>query len=124
MTQTFWTEEKCKALVRLWAEGASASHIGRQLGCGKNAVLSKRQRLDLPRRPSLILRNGRSRPTLRMHEERGIPCNKDPVKCCCWPEGEPGKPDFHFCGGDAVPNKPYCADHCERAYVIPENMGY
>lgn len=36
---------------------------------------------------------------------------------CCWPEGEPGKDDFHFCGQPSVPEKPYCAEHCERAYV-------
>ncbi len=36
---------------------------------------------------------------------------------CCWPIGEPGTPEFRFCGEDAVPGKPYCAHHCEVAYV-------
>ncbi len=36
---------------------------------------------------------------------------------CCWPIGEPGTPSFHFCGGDATPGKPYCAEHAQIAYV-------
>ena len=36
---------------------------------------------------------------------------------CSWPVGEPGTEDFHFCADDVVPEKPYCLEHCERAYV-------
>jgi GcrA cell cycle regulator len=35
---------------------------------------------------------------------------------CCWPVGLPGKPGF-FCEAASEPGKPYCADHCELAYV-------
>lgn len=36
---------------------------------------------------------------------------------CCWPVGDPGDSDFHFCGADTLPGKSYCADHCSKAYV-------
>lgn len=36
---------------------------------------------------------------------------------CCWPNGDPGTPGFHFCGAKPVPGKPYCAEHCAVAYV-------
>lgn len=36
---------------------------------------------------------------------------------CCWPLGEPGTPSFRFCGGEAMPGKPYCAQHAQLAYV-------
>lgn len=36
---------------------------------------------------------------------------------CLWPIGDPGDPDFHFCGADALPGKPYCAEHAARAYI-------
>jgi GcrA cell cycle regulator len=36
---------------------------------------------------------------------------------CCWPEGEPGTEEFRFCGKSSIPDKPYCAEHCRRAYV-------
>ncbi len=38
---------------------------------------------------------------------------------CSWPEGEPGKDDFHFCGAPVLEGKPYCLSHCARAYVRP-----
>ena len=36
---------------------------------------------------------------------------------CCWPLGEPGTPDFHFCGAPPLSGKPYCEKHCQIAYV-------
>jgi len=36
---------------------------------------------------------------------------------CCWPLGEPGTKDFHFCGGEPIPGKPYCSEHASLAYV-------
>src|SRR5712691_1070781 len=35
---------------------------------------------------------------------------------CRWPVGDPGNPDFFFCGAEPFENKPYCAAHCARAY--------
>lgn len=35
---------------------------------------------------------------------------------CHWPIGDPGHPDFFFCGGHAVATLPYCAYHCRIAY--------
>jgi GcrA cell cycle regulator len=39
------------------------------------------------------------------------------VRTCCWPIGEPGTRGFHFCGREALPGKPYCAEHAAVAYV-------
>lgn len=36
---------------------------------------------------------------------------------CCWPIGEPGTKSFHFCEAEAIPGKPYCAEHAQIAYV-------
>ncbi|MDI2090979.1 GcrA family cell cycle regulator [Commensalibacter oyaizuii] len=36
---------------------------------------------------------------------------------CCWPIGDPGTKDFHFCGAQAIPGKPYCLEHVQIAYV-------
>lgn len=36
---------------------------------------------------------------------------------CQWPHGNPGEPDFHFCGGVPLAGKPYCAEHAAIAYV-------
>ena len=37
-------------------------------------------------------------------------------RTCSWPVGDPKQPGFHFCGGEAVPGRPYCASHCGMAY--------
>ncbi len=36
---------------------------------------------------------------------------------CCWPIGEPGTKGFRFCDAEAMPAKPYCAEHAQIAYV-------
>ena len=35
---------------------------------------------------------------------------------CHWPVGDPGSPDFFFCGGKALNALPYCAHHSRVAY--------
>jgi GcrA cell cycle regulator len=123
-----WTDERISDLTRLWDSGHSASHIGKVLGVSKNAVIGKAHRLKLPPRPSPIRRSPGpripkpapmakrtpklpSRPVFRATRPRhGAPA-------CLWPIGDPGDEDFHFCGAGTVPGKPYCDEHCARAYV-------
>ena len=38
-------------------------------------------------------------------------------RSCAWPLGHPGTTSFRYCGEDVVPAKPYCEQHCCRAYV-------
>ena len=35
---------------------------------------------------------------------------------CRWPIGDPGSPDFFFCGGHPSGEMPYCAYHARIAY--------
>ena len=35
---------------------------------------------------------------------------------CRWPIGDPGSPEFFFCGGNTVTKLPYCAYHSRIAY--------
>lgn len=101
--------ERTAALMALWSEGLPASEIGRRLGVTKNAVVGKVHRLGLPKRQSPIPEKPRPADVVRLDSlSSGM---------CCWPEGEPGEEGFRFCGEPSVPGKPYCATHCERAYV-------
>ena len=36
---------------------------------------------------------------------------------CRYPVGEPGHPDFFFCGAFPMAGKPYCGPHCAVAYM-------
>lgn len=38
---------------------------------------------------------------------------------CHWPIGDPGQPDFAFCGGKAETGFPYCGYHARIAYQAP-----
>jgi GcrA cell cycle regulator len=38
-------------------------------------------------------------------------------RTCQWPEGEPGKPGFRFCGSVAARHSPYCLEHRARAFT-------
>jgi len=38
---------------------------------------------------------------------------------CRWPIGDPGSPDFFFCGGNVTTGLPYCAYHSRVAYQPP-----
>jgi GcrA cell cycle regulator len=35
---------------------------------------------------------------------------------CRWPIGDPGTPEFFFCGGQSVTSGPYCSHHSRVAY--------
>ena len=105
-----WTPTRISALIGLWNEGLSTSRIGERLGITKNAVVGKVHRLGLPKRGSPI-RKQKPKPT------EVISLSSLRPGMCCWPEGEPGTDEFHFCGEKAQQDKPYCEAHCERAYV-------
>ncbi|MBT3361277.1 MAG: global cell cycle regulator GcrA-like protein [Rhodospirillales bacterium] len=108
-----WTETQVAELIRLWNEGLPTSEIGRKLGTTKNAVVGKAHRMGLTKRQSPIRKKAAPKPEkpkiIRLRELRS--------GMCSWPHGEPGTPDFQFCGKPTVPSKPYCADHCAMAYV-------
>ncbi len=133
MTMT-WTDDRIAALERLWATGASTAEIGRQIDVSKNAVVGKVHRLGLPGRPSPIRRGaGAKRPigerkecqdSREVVEVRQAPRRPAVVDLhappCQWPFGDPGDEDFHFCGAPVLASRPYCPEHCARAYVRDE----
>ena len=127
-----WTEEKVQELRRLWDAGYSASAIGKQIALSKNAVIGKAHRLGLKPRPSPIKRSvvkplpkpfepvapvAEPTPTPPMPVV-AAPKERSGGPKCLWPIGDPGDANFHFCGKPIVPGKPYCADHCAKAYIV------
>ena len=50
-----WDDNAIAKLRQLWTEGHPASEIGRRLGCCKNAVVGKKNRLGLEGRPSPLV---------------------------------------------------------------------
>ncbi len=207
-----WTEERIELLKKLWAEGHSASQIGKMLGVSKNAVVGKAHRMKLAARPSPIKRSAKGdaakkdapakkaapKATSKATGPAAAPVAAKPVAKsaapavakaavvppkpraqgfappprvaapkiekaptaaelkaaalpakarrkassdaadrklfsgalekrkgpkCLWPIGDPGDADFHFCGAPAIPSKPYCGEHCARAYITKSSRG-
>lgn len=136
-----WTDEKIEDLKKLWAKGLSTAEIGRELGVSKNAVVGKSHRLGLKPRPSPI--SGKPAETTAANgtaPAAAAPAKTKAVKpakpkasekigdiidlgpqMCRWPFNDPGDEDFHFCGRQVAPSKPYCPEHCAVAYVTKSN---
>ena len=106
-----WTPTRVSTLIALWNEGLPTSVIGARIGVTKNAVVGKVHRLKLPKRGSPIKQKITPAKVIKLEALR--------PGMCCWPEGDPGTEEFNFCGQPAIADKPYCAEHCARAYVKP-----
>ena len=44
-------------------------------------------------------------------------------RACRWPVGDPSRSGFFFCGAESLPEKPFCAAHCARAYRAEQRKG-
>jgi GcrA cell cycle regulator len=78
-----------------------------------NTALARAYELDVESEPELVdnvIPLGQRRSLLELTEDT-----------CRWPIGDPGAPDFFFCGGQTVTNLPYCAYHSRVAYQ-PANL--
>ena len=141
-----WDENNVTKLRELWDQGLPTAQIGKLLGFTKNAVVGKAHRIGLERRPSPIRRTAvkpdrkkaRSPVMPKLNFENNQtqviakrePSTFQPVvknlfnssvkRGCEWPVGHPDEVDFHFCGKDRFEDKPYCLNHCAKAYVQPE----
>lgn len=106
-----WTPQVTAILIALWDQGLTTSKMGERLGITKNAVIGKVHRLGLPKRVVVAAR----KPVVKKPE--GIKMEALRTGMCRWPDGDPGTDGLSFCGRPAVPEKPYCAEHCACAYV-------
>ncbi len=140
-----WTDEQVEELKRLWDKGLTTGEIGKALGVSKNAVVGKAHRLGLNSRPSPIRRNDdenipaneakqsdekkktikiqpASKKTAEKEKKKLFTVNDLTSSSCRWPIGDPKDEDFHFCGKEALPDKPYCAEHAAIAYVSAKTL--
>lgn len=120
-----WTDENIERLRAMWKQGLACSAIGRALGCTRNAVIGKVDRLNLPARviPCRVIR----------FASKAKPLPKEPPKqgsvsllalesgMCRYPIGDPKDAAFGFCGCSQKEGSPYCAEHSAIAFTgIPD----
>jgi GcrA cell cycle regulator len=73
-----------------------------------NTALAHAYEHDLEPEPELldnVIPMGQRRTILELTEDT-----------CHWPIGDPGSPEFFFCGGGTVNGLPYCSHHSRVAY--------
>jgi GcrA cell cycle regulator len=140
MNNSPWPERD-QELRDLWDVGHSTAEIGRRMSLSKGSIVGRAHRLDLPSRPSPIIRDpdfarrpvvGVKGPTLPplssvtplMPMARATAAiSVAPLKTggrvieCCWPMGDVGSKEFRFCNAQSEPGKPYCAEHQRRGTV-------
>jgi GcrA cell cycle regulator len=76
-----------------------------------NTALAQAFEYDVEPEPELIenvIPLGQRKTLLELTEET-----------CRWPIGDPGSPEFFFCGGQSIPSGPYCGYHSRVAYQPP-----
>lgn len=119
-----WSEERVRKLRELWISGLNATQIAAELGISRNAVIGKVHRLGLSDRsnPALI----EAFEALAVADD-GPPPRKLSLlelnqheNVCHWPVGDPGSPEFFFCGLPSITGLPYCARHSRFAYGTKE----
>lgn len=72
-----WTHAKVASLKKLWAEGVRVDRIAKRLGCSKNAVIGKADRLKLGPHPVRYpVLNEKLNEAVELVIERGVrPCD-------------------------------------------------
>ena len=141
-----WTTDRIELLKSHFEAGLTCREIAASIGVSRNAVIGKLARLHLTRgparaepRPTKAARE-RSRKSIPLLQyqilqavyENALPTQEDPIvsetRCsllelndekCHWPIGDPGQPDFFFCGGKTAASTPYCGYHGRVAYQPP-----
>jgi GcrA cell cycle regulator len=141
-----WNDHRIALLKQLWAEGKTASAIGKKLGgLSRSAVLGKIFRLRLSgdkasKTATPKADDQKPRPAAQKNgpvRRRSGPAQGGTAKsprtsthkslleltntCCRWPHGRPGAKNFFFCGvpgADVENGIPYCASHMQCAYVV------
>jgi GcrA cell cycle regulator len=150
MSVATWTAERIEQLRHCVVTGLTCSEIAAEIGVSRNAVIGKIHRLGLssgrpagaqalgcpprarrPRAPTQhrLLRlayaqtpGGSGAIILDATVESAQPCSLTELaeRKCRWPLGDPVKPDFAFCGNEAVTGFAYCIGHARMAYRSAE----
>lgn len=142
MGERTWTAERLEILQAHINDDLTAQELASIVGVSRNSIIGKVLRLgmDLPRSlkegrvPSPRKRVYSATPQRRVAPvsvpasyegpvslEDGQPVTALTVAAgmCRWPFGEPGSPEFHFCGRGVLRASPYCDHHHRAAYQSP-----
>jgi len=116
MTFSYWTPDMDADLLRMNGEGKTYGEIADFL-CSKYELPVTRcsaigRAYRLKKHGVKILSVKHKSHIVKLAEQRAIVRRPD---FCQWPSGD--GPYTFECNNPVMPNRPYCACHCDRAYV-------
>ncbi len=97
---------------RTIAGNARAAHSGAFRGNSQFADKRPRPRNAGPQRPKVP----KAMPPLEDAPDIRFGIGDLTPTVCCWPIGDPKRPDFQFCGRDRADRRPYCPHHQALAF--------
>lgn len=140
-----WDDAADELLKSMREQGLNYRRIAEAIGCTRNSAIGRGKRIGLakpkppskpklpkqPKRTKSVMRKVRRHAIMRygVETEHVTPIDDLAISMeqrksifqlrwntCRWPVGESGRPEFFYCGGQAVDGRPYCAGHLVRAY--------
>lgn len=129
MNGNTWTRPAEIMLEKLWREGKFASEIAREMQAAgykvtRCSAIGKANRMQLPARGSPIVRSYPVRPAPKANlkviktmsePQTGITLLELTPQSCRWPQGDPKREGFTFCGKQRE-GRSYCGDHEKIAF--------
>jgi hypothetical protein len=121
---TFWTPERKAELQRCLDEGLTFEQAGTRIGMTKSACVGMASRCGIRPAASAPLSKAQLWSRKLIAPISGMIARLDALNpfpapgSCVFPKGNPGAPDFHFCGDAvAIPQMPYCAVHAKVCFL-------
>lgn len=124
---SFWTDDRAEELRRLWLNRRiTVQDIASTLGTTVGAIVSKRKRLALGRKPKLEQRKPRKKKEVpqprqevtRQPRSLNLSLTQLTERTCKWPVTVDHP--FKFCGCEKSILDPYCAYHLWKADRLSE----
>lgn len=141
--ESAWTVETTARLLEFASDGMSATEISALTGISRNSIVGKAGRMGVKLKTTFVPRQHARRPSIARPSEPAelvlsaderaadnaardlaIPAEQRRTlveltgHTCRWPVGDPGTPEFFFCGAEPD-GGPYCPRHRSIATVKP-----
>jgi len=114
---TTLTRSHADELTRSHATAPTRSHVRQKAHLPADTLsCSRANTLTRPPDNALTRQRAHTVPDLAPAPAQNTTCRDIGPHQCRWPEGDPKKPGFHFCGRSTLADKPYCPHHYARAY--------
>lgn len=126
MGKRVWTDETREQVRTMFiADGLSYGQISQRLGMSRDVIAGLINRMKLTGQGKNAAHGGHKKCGEKAASERPLKAATQSLidlgrACCAWPIGDPRDAGFRFCGTPTDDRGPYCIEHRQKAYTVPE----